>query len=39
MEVWQGLSYDAILSMPFTRRQRLMVKKDELERKRAAKSK
>lgn len=35
MELWQGLSYDAILSIPTTRRQRLMQKKADLERKRA----
>lgn len=39
MEVWQGLSYDAILSMPTTRRQRLIAKKDELEKKRASRNK
>jgi hypothetical protein len=39
MEMWQGLSYDAILTMPYTRRQRLMAKKDELEKKRASRSK
>lgn len=39
MEMWQGLSYEAILSMPYTRRQRLMAKKDALERKRASRSK
>lgn len=35
MEVWEGSSYDAILEMPSTRRQRLLEKKYFLERKRA----
>jgi len=39
MEMWQGSSYDMILDMPSTRRQRMMLKKVELEKKRAAQSK
>lgn len=34
MEVWPGLDYDAILDMPSTRRQRLMQKKMDLEKRR-----
>jgi hypothetical protein len=37
MEVWAGLSYDAIMDMPSTRRQRLIRKKVELETKRTKK--
>jgi hypothetical protein len=39
MEVWSGLSYDAILAMPSTRRQRLMNMKVDLEKRRAEKNK
>ena len=39
MEVWEGLSYDAILSMPSTRRQRLMHMKVDLEIRSAEKNK
>lgn len=35
MEVWSGLSYDAIMQMPVTRRHRLMLQKSNLEQKRA----
>jgi hypothetical protein len=35
MEVWPGLDYDAILDMPSTRRQRLMAKKADLEKRRS----
>lgn len=34
MEVWPGLSYDKILDIPSTRRQRLMSKKLDLEKRR-----
>jgi hypothetical protein len=36
MESFAGMSYDSIMDMPSTRRQRLIHKKIELERKRAA---
>lgn len=39
MEVWQGLTYDAILAMPTTRRHRLIKKKADLERKREERQK
>lgn len=39
MEVWPGLSEDKILDMPSTRRQRLMQKKFDLEKRRAEKNK
>jgi len=39
MEMWQGSSYEMILDMPATRRQRMMLKKVELEKKRAEKAK
>jgi len=34
MECWAGLSYDSIMAMPVTRRHRLMLQKNNLERKR-----
>jgi hypothetical protein len=37
MEVWPGLSEDRILDMPSTRRQRLISKKVDLEKRRAEK--
>mgnify|MGYP006274318721 CR=1 FL=1 len=37
MEVW-GLSYEAIMAMPLTRRHRLIQKKVDLEQKREEKS-
>lgn len=36
MEMW-GLSYDAIMAMPLTRRHRLILKKVDLEQKREEK--
>lgn len=39
MEMWEGLEYDAILAMPSTRRQRLIHKKVELEKKRNSNAK
>ena len=34
MEVWQGLTYDAIMSLPLTVRHRLIKSKVDLERQR-----
>lgn len=39
MEMWQGLSHEAILSMPSGRRRRFIQKKIDLEKKRAADAK
>lgn len=39
MEVWQGLSEADILSMPMTRRHRLIQKKVELEKQREERQK
>lgn len=35
MEMFEGLDYDSIMSMPSTRRIRMIQRKSELERKRA----
>ena len=34
MEMWKGLSYDAIMDIPTTRRHRLILKKVDLEKRR-----
>ena len=36
MEVWKGLSYESIMSIPTTRRQRLVGQKIQLEQRRQA---
>jgi hypothetical protein len=35
MEMFEGMSYDAIIGMPTTRRYRFILKKGNLERRRA----
>jgi hypothetical protein len=36
MEVWEGQSYDSIMSMPRSRRYRIVLKKTDLEKERRA---
>lgn len=36
MESWKGVGYESIMSMPSTRRMRLIQKKTDLEKKREA---
>jgi hypothetical protein len=36
MEMWQGLSYESIVSMPYSRRYRFLLRKIALEKKRQA---
>lgn len=36
MESWKGVDYDAIMSIPSTRRMRLIQKKSDLEKRREA---
>lgn len=39
MEMWQGLSYDAAMSIPMSRRRRFMQRKEDLERRRESEHK